>query len=212
MQNPWIDISVPLRNGMVYWPGDLPFNITRVADMNVNGTEYNLSTISTSVHIGTHMDAPQHFVNHGATMESMPLDATLGPARVIEIHHASQVTAEELESHNLREGERILLKTSNSARQWKTDEFLKDFVYIPASGARHLANRKIRTVGIDALSVGGWEVDGAESHRIILGAGIWIIEWLDLSQVEPGNYELACLPLKIQGAEGAPARAALRRI
>lgn len=107
---------------------------------------------------------------------------------------------------------KAIFKTSNSARQWKTDEFLKDFVYIPAAAAQFLADRKIRTVGIDALSVGGWEVDGAECHRILLGAGIWIIEWLDLSKIEPGNYELACLPLLLVGAEGAPARAALRKL
>ena len=211
MPNPWIDVSIPVRNGMVNWPGDTPYKMNRVADMNVHGTEYNLSTISMSVHIGTHMDAPLHFVNGGNTMETLPIDAVIGPARVIEIRNPNQITADELEPHGLREGERVLFKTSNSFRQWKTDEFVKDFVYIPASAAHYLAARKIRTVGIDCLSVGGWEVDGAETHRIILGAGIWIIEWLDLSAVEPGDYELACLPLKLIGAEGAPARAVLRK-
>ena len=210
--NNWIDISVPVRNGMVYWPGDRPYCMDRVADMQRDGTEYNLSAITLSVHVGTHMDAPLHFLKDARTMETMPLDATLGPARVIEICDERVIPIEELEPHNLQAGERILFKTRNSQRQWKTDEFLTDFVYIPAPTAKYLGDKKIRTVGIDALSVGGWEVDGAEAHRLILGAGIWIIEWLDLSEVEPGNYELACLPLKLVGAEGAPARAALRKL
>jgi arylformamidase len=211
--NPWIDISIPLRNGCVNWPGDAPFQLTRVADMRRDGTEYNLSKIATSVHMGTHMDAPLHFVDGGATMESMPLDATLGPARVIEIAHAEKITVEELEPHNIQPGERILFKTRNSARQWKTDEFLTDYVYIPWTVAHYLVERGVRTIGIDALSVGGFEADeGPECHRVLLRAGVWIIEWLDLSEVEPGDYELACLPLKIVGCEGAPARAALRKI
>jgi len=212
MTNEWIDISVPVRTGMVHWPGDTPFQITRVADMQRDGTEYNLSSISMGCHIGTHMDAPLHFVNGGRSMETMPLDATMGRARVIEIRDAKKVTVEELREQNLQAGERILLKSSNSKRQWKTDEFLTDFVYIPADAAQYFADCKVRTVGIDALSVGGWEVDGPECHRILLGAGIWVIEWLDLSEIEPGEYELACLPLKLVGAEGAPARAALRRL
>ena len=208
----WIDISIPLRNGCVNWPGDERYNLTRVADMNRDGTEYNLSKISTSVHMGTHMDAPLHFVNNGATMETMPLDATLGAARVIEIRDRVRITIEELEPYNIQRGERILFKTLNSERQWKTDEFLTDYVYIPVATAQYLADRGVRTIGVDALSVGGWEDQNAECHRVILGAGIWIVEWLDLSKVEPGDYELACLPLLLVGSEGSPARAALRKL
>ena len=210
--NKWIDISIPLRNGCVNWPGDAPFQLTRVADMQRDGTEYNLSKIATSVHMGTHMDAPLHFVDGGRTMESMPLEATLGKARVIEIQHEKLITVEELVPHAIQAGERILFKTRNSARQWKTDEFLTDFVHIPASAAHYLVDRGILTVGIDALSVGGFDTDGPECHRVLLGAGIWIIEWLDLSAVDAGDYELACLPLLLVGSEGAPARAALRRV
>jgi arylformamidase len=207
----WIDISIPLRNGCVNWPGDERFQLTRVADMNRDGTEYNISKISTSVHMGTHMDAPLHFVNGGATIDTMPLDATLGPCRVIEIQHPTQITVAELEPHEIQQGERILFKTRTSFEQWKTDEFLKDYVYIPVATAKYLVARGVRTIGVDALSVGGWDDENAECHRTILGAGIWIIEWLDLSQVEPGDYELACLPLKLVGSEGAPARAAIRK-
>jgi arylformamidase len=209
---PWIDISVALRNGCVRWPGDVPYELTRIADMQRDGTEYNLSAISMSAHVGTHMDSPLHFLDGAPAMETMPLDATMGPARVIEIQDPSFITVEELESHRIQPGERILFKTINSTRQWVTNEFLQDFVHIPASTARYLADLGIRTVGIDALSVGGYETDGAECHRILMGAGIWIIEWLDLSNVEPGHYELACLPLKLNGAEGSPARAVIRKL
>jgi len=208
----WIDISVALHNGCVRWPGDAPYELTRVADIRRDGAECNLSVISMSAHVGTHMDSPLHFLDGAPAMETMPLDATMGPARVIEIQSQSLITVEELEAYDIQPGERILFKTVNSARQWVTDEFLKDFVHIPASTARYLVDRGIRTVGIDALSVGGFETDGAECHRILLGAGIWIIEWLDLSNVEPGDYELACLPLKLNGAEGSPARAVIRRL
>ncbi len=206
----WIDISVALRNGCVQWPGDTPFDLQRVSDMKRDGTEYNLSAFSMSAHIGTHMDAPLHFLENAAAMETMPIDATLGPARVIEIADPNLVTVNELRPYAIAQGERILFKTLNSARQWQTDKFLEDFVHIPAPAARYLADCGIRTVGIDALSVGGYNADGAECHRILLGAGIWIIEWLDLSAIAPGDYELACLPLKLVGSEGAPARAALR--
>jgi arylformamidase len=208
----WIDISIGLRNGILQWPGDTPYHLHRAFDMSRDGTEYNLSRLAMSVHVGTHMDAPAHFVRDGRTMESMPLDATLGPARVIEIHNPREITVEELAPYGIRRGERILFKTGNSARQWTTDVFLEDYVHINLAAARHLVEKGVRTIGIDALSVGEYVTDGPECHRILLGAGIWLIEWLDLSAVEPGDYELACLPLKLIGSEGAPARAAIRRL
>ena len=211
MSSDWIDISVALRNGCVQWPGDTPYQLTRVSDMKRDGTEYNLSSFSMSAHIGTHMDAPLHFLEDAPSMETMPLDATLGPARVIEIQDEHLIAVKELQPHSIQPGERILFKTRNSTVQWKTDQFLEEYVHIPATTAQYLVDRGVRTVGIDALSVGGYATDGPECHRILLRGGIWIIEWLDLTNIEPGDYELACLPLKMVGAEGAPARAALRR-
>lgn len=209
MGEKWIDISVPLRTAMVRWPGDSPARIERVADMT-RGDDCNLSTLAMSAHTGTHMDAPLHFLREGAGIETMPLEAGIGPARVIAIRDARRIEVKELEPYRLGGGERVLFKTRNSERCWQGDEFVKNFVYIPAETARFLAERGVRTVGIDYLSVGAYEGDGEETHRILLGAGIWIIEGLDLSGVEPGDYELVCLPLKIAGADGAPARAAVR--
>jgi arylformamidase len=206
----FIDVSIPLRDDMVHWPGDAPFHRLQTLDI-ANGDVCNLSQISTSAHIGTHMDAPRHFLADGKGIETMTIDATIGPARVIAIQHAELIQVQELEPHHLQKGERVLFKTRNSAHHWKTDTFQEKFVYIPEATAHYLAKCAIQTVGVDYLSVGGYKVDGAETHRALLAAGIWIIEGLNLEHVEPGNYELICLPLKTVGSDGAPARAVLRR-
>lgn len=211
MKSEFIDVSVPLRNGMVHWPGDAPFS--RLQTLHIaSGDACNLSQISTSAHIGTHMDAPRHFLADGKGMEAMPIAATVGPARVIEIRDPDQIPVRELEPHHLAKGDRVLFKTRNSAQHWKTHEFQGRFVYIPQGTAHYLAKCEVQTVGVDYLSVGGYETDSAETHRALLGAGIWIIEGLNLEHVEPGNYELICLPLRIVGSDGAPARAVLRKL
>jgi arylformamidase len=142
----------------------------------------------------------------------MPLTATIGRARVIEIYDPESVKPDELDPHGIRRGERVLFKTQNSARGWPSADFIEDFVYISQEGARYLAACEIQTVGIDYLSVGGFHRDGVETHEALLEAGIWIIEGLDLSKVEPGEYELVCLPIKVERSDGAPARAILRSI
>jgi arylformamidase len=207
----WSDISVPLRNGMVTWPGDAPFE--RISTLEIaNGDTCNLSQISTTAHIGTHMDAPRHYLDGASGMDSMPIAASIGRARVIEIHDREAIRIPELEPHQLTQGERVLFKTGNSATCWKSDHFQKKYIYIPPETAYYLADRGVQTVGVDYLSVGGFESGGPETHRILLEAGIWIIEGLMLEHVEPGEYELVCLPLKIIGGDGAPARAVLRKL
>jgi arylformamidase len=207
----WIDISTPLHNGMVHWPGDVPFE--RIETLKLaDGGECNLSQMSTSVHTGTHIDAPRHFLDGAAGIETMPIAAGIGRARVIAIRDPKLIRIEELESHRPAKGERLLFKTRNSREFWKTDEFQRRFVHFPPDTAQYLAQCGVQTVGVDCLSVGGFETDGAETHRILLRAGIWIIEGLQLEHVEPGEYELFCLPLKIVGSDGAPARALLRKL
>lgn len=207
----WIDISVPLFNGMASWPGDEPFQHEQLLHLD-RGDVCNLSKFATTAHIGTHMDAPRHFVKGGAGIDTMPIDATVGAARVIAIRDPEKIRIAELEPHGIRRGERILFKTCNSDCAWHSEEFRKQFVYIPQDTARYLAETGMRTVGIDYLSVGGFEIDSVETHEALLGAGIWIIEGLNLAAVEPGDYDLVCLPLKIVGGDGAPARAVLRRV
>jgi arylformamidase len=211
MSNNWIDISVALHNGMVTWPGDAPFERTSTLEI-ANGDQCNLSQISTTAHIGTHMDAPRHYLPGAAGMETMPITASIGRARVIEIQDPEIIRISELEPYRLAKGERALFKTRNSGYAWKSDEFRKKYVHIDPEGARYLVECGVQTVGVDYLSVGGFESGGPETHRILLEAGIWIIEGLRLEHVEPGEYELICLPLKILGGDGAPARAVLRKL
>ena len=205
----WIDISVPIYTGMVHWPDNPPVRIERMQDLS-RGDSANVSKIELGAHTGTHMDAPRHFLADGAGLDEMPFDATIGLVRVIPITHPRAILPTELEVHNLQAGERVMFRTQNSERCWKDDRFVEDFVYISAAAAQFLVERQVRTVGIDYLSVGGYVHDGIETHQILLGAGIWLIEGLNLSEVKPGTYELVCLPLRVVGADGAPARAILR--
>lgn len=210
MNHDWIDISVPLRPGMVVWPGDAPFersDTLRIAD----GGACNLSQISTTAHVGTHMDAPRHFLEGAPGMESLALSAGIGPARVIRIQDPEAIHVAELEPHALARGERVLFRTRNSEVCWDTDHFQSNFIYIPPETAHYLVECGVQTVGIDYLSVDAFDNPGAPTHRILLKACVWIIEGLMLGHVDPGPYELACLPLKIMGGDGAPARAALRK-
>ena len=196
---------------MVHWPGDPAFHIERAEDQ-AKGDTATVSKMTLGVHTGTHMDAPLHFIQKAATIDEMPLDACVGRARVIEIHDTKSIKSKELADHLIGSGERILFKTSNSTHAWNSDEFDENFVFIAQDAARYLAQAGVLCVGVDYLSVGGFREDGPETHHALLEAGIWIIEGLNLSGVEPGDYELICLPLKLIGAEGAPARAILRSI
>ncbi len=205
----WTDISVPLRNGMVHWPGDPPFELERVHSME-RGDSNNLSRIAMGAHSGTHMDAPLHFIKDGQAISDMPIGVTVGRARVIEISDAESIKPAELIHQRIRRGERLLFKTRNSSRAWKIDGFVEDFVFISEEGARFLALRGVALVGVDYLSVGGFKRGGRETHLALLEAGVCIIEGLDLSQVTPGRYDLVCLPLRLASAEGAPARAILK--
>ena len=207
----WIDISVTLRDSMVHWPSDPPVRIVRAHDME-RGDTTNLSTISISLHTGTHMDAPLHFIRQGIGIDKLPLNTTVGRARVIEIQDTESIKIEELLQHQIIRGERILFKTRNSSRVWQADNFIEDFVYISKDAARFLVERKVKVVGIDYLSVGGFKYDSVETHQTLLEGGVWIIEGLNLSFVSPGKYDLICLPLKVEQGDGAPARAILRPV
>ncbi len=207
-KNTFIDISIPISPGMITWPGDPPVDISRMRDQG-QGDDATVSRLSMGAHTGTHMDSPVHFLADGAGMESMPLEAVLGVCRVIEVADEHSISRESLEVHTIREGERILLKTRNSTSRWWETSFNKNFVYISAVAAHYLASLRIMTIGIDYLSVGGFYHDGVATHRALLEAGIWVIEGLDLTRVNPGCYTLYCLPLKIDRGDGAPARAVL---
>ncbi len=195
---------------MVHWPSNPPVRLERVADL-ASGASSNVSQLSLGVHTGTHVDAPVHFFPDGAGVDGIPIDALVGPARVIEITHAVHVSVEELEAANVQSGERVLFKTRNSPGAWASTSFVEDAVHISIEAAAWLAERRVQTIGIDYLSVGGRAAkNGRAVHHALMSAGIWIIEGLDLTNAPAGPCDLVCLPLRLVGCDGAPARAILR--
>jgi arylformamidase len=210
----WVDVTVPLRNGMVVWPGDIKVEIIRRVSMD-RGDICNNSSINMGVHTGTHMDAPLHFIAKGKSIDQLPIDVTVGHARVIEIKDKVSIKPEELKQYNIKRGERIIFKTFNSPRCWEIDKFADDFVYITKSAAQFLVDAGVKLVGVDYLSVGSPfdPEDGMKDvHDILLGAETWLIEGMNLEAVSAGNYNLICLPLKLINTEGSPVRVILQPI
>ena len=210
----WIDVTVPLRNGMVVWPGDIKVQIEHRVSMKREQVHMN-SWINMGVHTGTHMDAPLHFIANGKSIDLLPFDVTVGPARVIEIKDKVSIKAEELQQYNIRRGERILFKTRNSPQCWQTDSFAADFVYITKGAAQFLVDAGVKLVGVDYLSVGSPsdpEKGMKDVHDILLGAETWLIEGMNLEAISAGDYNLICLPLKLMDTEGSPVRVILQPI
>ena len=176
----WIDISIPLRDNMAHMPKDPASKVYRIhdADKGDRGTMYEMVITS---HAGTHIDAPLHLVRHGKTIDQMPLEMTMGPARVIEIKDTVAIKPEHLAAHNIQSGERILLKTVNSSKAYKSDEFYEDYAHLTPAAAQVLADKKIRCVGIDYIATGTPhnDEDLFETHIILMLADVWIIEGLE---------------------------------
>jgi arylformamidase len=207
----WIDVSLTLKANMVHWPTDPPFFIERVRDMD-KGDTVNLSKITMGAHSGTHVDAPVHFIKGAKGVDQIPIDLLTGPARIIEIADTDTIEEKELAGRSIKKGERILLRTRNSINKLlHKDAFIEDFVYLEKDAAEFLITCGIKTLGIDYLSVGGYKKDGPDIHRMLLGAGILIIEGLDLTEALPGLYDMICLPVKILDSDGAPARVIVKR-
>jgi arylformamidase len=204
-----LDVSVPLVAGMPAYPGNPDFElqpVKRIAD----GGSSNVSRLILGTHTGTHVDAPKHFIDDGLTVDALSLDLLIGRARVVEISKRGGIGAEELAEAGLREDLRVLLKTSNSAL-WNDTHFHQDYAYISEEGARYLVEQGVKVIGVDYLSVEQYKKAGAPAHRALLSQGIVIIEGLNLSEAEPGMYEMYCLPLRIAGGDGGPARVILKR-
>jgi len=205
------DISLTIAKDLPVWPGDPKIELKKISKIE-DGEEANVTHISACVHIGTHVDAPDHFLGNGQTVENLPLDLLVGSAFVVEMLVDSQVSAVDLQSASIPEGtKRLLIKTSNS-QLWAdgVTEFKSDFIALEADAAAYLVNKGVEVVGVDYLSVAPF-ADPAPTHRILLEAGVLVIEGLNLSMIEPGEYTLMCLPLKISGSDGAPARVLLQR-
>ena len=206
----WIDITMPIRNNMVHWPGDNDILVSRTNSIR-DGDDCNLTNISFSAHTSTHMDAPLHFIDNAKDISTLPLDAVIGRAKVIEIKDNESITTRELKNYNIEVNDRILFKTSNSSIDWSLKDFINDYVFLSTEAAEYLVEKKVRTIGIDYLSIAGLN-NTKEVHKILLISEIWIIEGLSLNSVSEGIYDLICLPINIIGSDGAPARAVLKRI
>lgn len=200
----WIDVSVSIYGGMVHWPNNPPITLNAVMDV-ARGDICTVSALEMGTHTGTHIDGPVHFIPGGAGVDAVPLQNLVGTARVIEIEDPNAVTRAELLKHNLGHSKRLLFKTRNSQRCWTGPEFVSNCVSLAEDAATYLAELNTLAIGIDYLSVGSPEV-----HRTLFGAGVAIIEGLNLFDVNPGEYEFICLPIRIAGGDGAPARALLR--
>lgn len=203
------DISVAISADMPVWPGDPRVKLERTSNIS-EGADSNVSKITCGVHMGTHVDAPIHFIEGGESVQELSLKRLNGRAYVVHLPKARVLDARVLEKAGIPpRTRRILFKTGNSTFWTKgLKSFQTDFVAIDPSGAEWLVRKNVHLVGVDYLSVAPYG-DSVETHRLLLENGIVIVEGLDLSKVKQGRYTLHCLPLKILGSDGAPARAIL---
>ncbi|NJK52276.1 MAG: cyclase family protein [Leptolyngbyaceae cyanobacterium SU_3_3] len=207
----YIDVSVDVSDDLPVWPGSPAIRFERNLALDA-GDIANDTTLNFSVHTGTHIDAPLHFLPNGKSVDQISLDILIGPVYVAEVpDDIDVITVSVLENLALTDGiRRLLLKTRNS-NLWvsKIHQFEPNFVALTAEAAKWVVEQGIFVIGIDYLSIQRF-YDGPETHQILLGAGVLVIEGLNLSQVKPGHYELFCLPLRLKGIEGAPARVVLK--
>jgi arylformamidase len=202
------DISVPIRSGGLVYPGNPEIEIT-LQQAVARGAGANVSSIRFGSHTGTHADAARHFFDDGQTVDKIPLERLIGPALLLSFaDDVRAVTAADLRKQDLKGRTRILLRTRNSALLSKK-EFAPDYTYLAPDGAQYLVDNGVELVGIDYLSIEQFHSGHHKTHRILLERSVVILEGLDLSVPAPGEYELICLPLRIEGCDGAPARAVL---
>lgn len=198
-----IDISLPIYEGMPVYPNNPEVKINPLK----TPTSF-ISEIAFGSHTGTHLDVPRHIFEDGLPVDQIKLEQLVGPVRVLDMTHCPKaITAEDLKKDNIQKEERILVKTENSIRGFK--EFYPDYIYLDGDAAEFLAQQKIILFGIDSLSVKQKGNPDIRPHTELLKNNIVIIEGLDLSKAEPGNYNLFCLPLKFVGLDGSPARVIL---
>jgi arylformamidase len=204
------DISVPVMNGGVVYPGNPEIHIEAQQDMARGGSS-NVSLLSIGSHTGTHVDAPLHMIPDGAALDAIRVDALIGPALLIAFDDdVLAVTEAYLRGQPIAGHERVLIKTRNS-RFIRERDFHPDYTYLAPDGAEYLVSLGVRLVGIDYLSIEQFHSGHHRTHKTLLSRGVVIVEGLDLSEPSPGTYELYCLPVLLAGIDGAPARAVLAR-
>ena len=203
------DLTLPITRSLIVWPGDPAIDLHRVLKME-DGDVCNLTRMNMSVHTGTHLDAPSHFVADGSHVESLDLQTLIGPALVVDAGDVQSITTAVLESLNIPiNTTRLLIKTTNSARWVKGETtFYEEYVAVTADGAQWLVDRGVKLIGVDYLSVAPFD-DLVVPHQILLGAQVIPVEGLNLHNIPTGEYQLICLPMLIEGSDGAPCRTVL---
>ncbi len=203
------DISLTLSNDLPSWPGDPRPEFRRISHI-AEGEPSNVTHISMTAHTGTHVDAPDHFLDNGVGVDRIPLQQLIGPAAVVELPAGDAISCDMLQNAHLPEDtQRLLFKTPNSAYWARGEhEFQTDFMGLSHDGAQYLLERGVEVIGVDYLSVAPFHAP-APTHRLLLENEVLIIEGLNLAGIKPGSYTLYCLPLNIAGADGAPARVLL---
>ena len=204
----WKDISTGIREGMVQWPGDRKLSITKDLSLE-KGEEANVSSIETCVHLGTHIDAPLHFITNGDDVTKYPLEKLTGTARVIYLPGIKEISVAHLIDLEIGEGDKILFKTDNSKTNWVMESFNENFVALTADAAQYLSDCKIDLIGIDYLSI-AMPNDNTEVHQKLLKNKICILEGLLLQEIEEGLYDFVCLPISIEQCDGSFARVIIR--
>jgi arylformamidase len=202
------DISVPIRTGGLIYPGNPEIDIS-LQQAVAKGASANVSTIHFGSHTGTHADASRHFFDDGQPVDEIPLERLIGPALLLNL--ASDVMSigeAELRPRAIKGHKRVLLQTRNSAFLSST-EFRENYTFLAPDGAKYLVDNGVDLVGIDYLSIEQFHSGHHRTHRTLLERGVVIVEGLDLSVPPPGEYQFICLPLRLQGCDGAPARAVL---
>ena len=209
----WIDVTHSLAKGMVFWPGQTQPRFELISNMGA-GHMANVTKVDMSVHTGTHMDAPVHFIEGGKDIAQMPPEVGVGKVRLMEHRSADHISISHLQDYESRtrtiaENERLFFKTRHSGENWIKEEFNQDYTALSAEAAEFLKKRKLKLVGIDYLSIAPFN-DLTPTHRVLLGSEIWIVEGLRLGELQEAEYELICLPLKIEGADGSPVRVLMK--
>jgi arylformamidase len=204
----FIDVTVPLSAELPTFPGDPSFEMDATHRL-AGGDSYNVARISLGTHAGTHVDAPFHFIAGGSTVDELALEILIGKVRVVDLLGRDSVERADLEALDLREDLRVLIKTRNSGLL-RQPAFQQDYVYLAPDAATYLAQVGIKLVGFDYLSIEKYGSRDYAAHLALLEAGVVIVEGLDLSEIEPGEYDMVCMPLRIAGADGSPARVVLR--
>ena len=201
---PLYDATLPLHEGMLTFPGDPQFTMESVFSTQ-SGDRFNLALMSIGTHLGTHVDPPTHYLEGTATADQIPLSTLIGPGVVLDLRGAKTIGRSELEAAPLEDHPRVLFKTDNGPRL-RGPAFTEDYVYLSDDGAEFLVEKGVVLAGIDYLSIEKYDNPGAPVHRRLLSAGMLVVEGVDLLDVPAGPCKIYCLPLRIRGGDGAPAR------